>query len=109
MPLDRFVYFDDRPAPLNEALKTLLDRYLSGVGRVEWCVGRWFATLPGAPCDARGRLEPEDMPRARWFEVYRHDDSVDVITRDGDQYTEAVAVGFARLVALEWAGRLEES
>jgi hypothetical protein len=112
MARDRFVWFDapapTATAPAADDLGDYLRLYVSDGGTVEWSRDRWMVTLPGTPRDLAGRLGPEDMPECRWFEVWRSDESVDVITRMADAFTNAVADGFAARVAERWRGRREE-
>jgi hypothetical protein len=42
------------------------------------------------------------------MEVYIDSDNIDVITRQGDEATNALALGFAKLLARYWDGELED-
>ena len=52
---------------------------------------------------------PDCWGAERWIEVWPDPDckSVDVMTRQGDDVTHAMADGLARLLALTWTGKVE--
>ena len=102
MSTDRFVPFG-LVRPTREQVGEAPRRFIGPLGEVEWHEGahRFVATLPGEP--TRAWDGPLDVPDARfpsvdsrWFEVFIHEDSLDVITRRGDDATEALAYGFAK-------------
>lgn len=102
MALDRFIHFPSAAhVPTPEEVGDELKSYLQGVGRVEWghAGARWFATMPGPP--------EHTLDNERWFEVYIGSDNLDVITRQSDNFTNAVAAGFAERCARVFGGRLE--
>jgi hypothetical protein len=73
---------------------------------------RFIVTLPGVPTQPFARLvavglvpgQPE-----RWFEVYYGDirNNIDVITRQPDEVTLAIARGFAAFCKRFWQGEFE--
>jgi hypothetical protein len=67
---------------------------------------RWLADLHGRP-EVRAGLKPEDMHECRWFEVYVGPDYIDIITREMDDVTNAIAEGFAARCARKWKGKVE--
>lgn len=102
MALDRFVYWDNEK-PSEYDIGILLQNYMRDAAKqVEWKGARFIVFLFGYT-ELPGRSEK------RVFEVYISKDAhIDVITRDMDDYTNAVAEGFARLAARRWKGRLEQ-
>jgi hypothetical protein len=108
MAHDRFVYWskDKTRIPTREDVQAALIAYLGDGGTVEWVEdqGRLYAHLPGTPSDPVEKL----LPDSRWIEVFIHHDSVDVITRQADSFTNAVADGFANFCMRRWNGRREE-
>lgn len=115
MAHDRWVYWTSEP-PSHDALDRALRTYVGGAGEVEWnaAQSRWYATIEGgeSPMQTGEAWDrPADPARPRWFEVYYHPGPdaphVSVITRMCDQFTLAVAEGFAARVALQWDGRRE--
>lgn len=110
MAYDRFVYWNKTKAlvPTREDVGAVLAAYLGAGGTVEWVEGqgRFYANLAGPGSDPR---QPKDLLRGtRWFEVFIHEDSVDVITRQADSFTNAVADGFANVCMRQWDGRRSE-
>ncbi len=47
--------------------------------------------------------------RERWFEVFADSEQFDVITREMDEITNAIANGFAQLAARLWDGKVEDT
>src|SRR5437667_6692563 len=91
--------------PHMDAIKDSLDGYLSDVGtESKWSRNRWFVTLPGKPESMRHRPAAHEE---RWFEVFIGTDSVDVITREADEFTNVVAEGFAKRIARMLDGKME--
>lgn len=128
MSQDRFVWMEHPPNA--GELELLLEDFLGGfLERGEFCEqdrpslvwkdGRWFATLVGWDSHALRRAPfITDAMRAyyaqvhgvrqRFIEVYIGDDYVDVITRQADDATNALADRLAELIARCWKGRLEK-
>jgi hypothetical protein len=108
MSFDRFVYWTDGAEPRIEDVVRALRVYLRGIGKVRWHgpSGRYYATLPGKPTDPAERkgFSPR---KERWIEVFFHADCVDIITREADPITSAIADGFARFCVRRWQGRWE--
>jgi hypothetical protein len=123
MAADRFVYFDKGKRPSKADVGKALEDYLGAfmISR-EWGGGRWTAKLVGNNSWPLRRVVDmedtfyqrmakgyeEEATRARWIEVYLHPDSIDVITRQHDEATNALAAGFVRLLARFWEGQLDE-
>ncbi len=135
MGLDRFVNFKDE-VPTLEQLQLILEDYLNGAGEVDYQKACWYIVLAGKPSFPfrrvdklfASRQEIYDQHRQRWFEVFVgsldrekevHKDaytgeeytlgpSIDVITRMGDDYTNDVARGFAKLIARYFKAELDE-
>lgn len=116
MALDRFVYWTDR-TPTKEELGQVLKNYVGDAGTVTFEYQRWTCILPGRPTrPLKGipgfSLQTEDLndSKTRWFEVCWHerDDergikaSIDVITREQDEFTNGVAERFQKLCLRAW-------
>jgi hypothetical protein len=118
MACDRFVYFKKGRVPSKKNVKLALEDYLGAfLTNITWGGGRWNLTLSGSNSFPFRRIEPdspvskiaeEDAKRNRWMEVYIDSDNIDVITRQGDEATNALALGFAKLLARYWDGELED-
>ena len=113
MARDLFVYWqDDKPS--QEVLGLVLRNYLGEIGEIEFKNSTWFCTLPGKRThpfkNVPGFAQKAcvDGAEERWFEVFWHDDeinAIDIITRQQDDFTNAVAVGFAEICVLSWKAR----
>lgn len=124
MALDRFVDFKTG-APGRTTIAICLRDYVGGMGVVTWDGERFFAAFPGKPSyafqhvgpatdaeregweqaeKARCNAVPLTVPLERWFEVLCDTHRIDVITRSADDITNAVAEGFAAVLARGWGG-----
>ncbi len=109
MSFDRFVYFE-KSAPTQEDIQKVLGNFLGGVGTIEWKRDRFFVALPGTPTLASAGF-PEAIPygmrpEERWIEVWYKDNGLDVITRDQDDFTNALASALAEIFARFWKGKV---
>jgi len=104
MARDCFVYWDaTESVPKKEDLHLALSEYTNGLAEnIVWIEGsgRFIVSLPGF-------FERHDVAERRWFEVHIGDNNIDVITREMDAVTNAIAFGFAQQVSYKWKGRLE--
>ena len=104
MARDCFVYWDTTQiAPVREELHLALEEYAIGIAtKIDWDekAKRFFVGLPGL-------FEQDDQANHRWFEVHIGNNNIDVITREMDAITNAIAFGFAQQVSYKWKGRLE--
>ena len=120
MALDRFSKFEKGKKPPIKQIRRALEEYIGDGGKVQsgkelnegsdekcnpdnddW----FFATLPGKL--SFPFLSEEDQEDGeRWFEVccISESENIDVITRQSDSFTNAVAEGFAELIAGRWEG-----
>ncbi len=91
-------------APDEARIGDALRAYVGGAGRVWWsqAIDRWVVDLTGEWSSAVPGAAPEEGPRA--FEIVRHPRKLVVITRHADEYTAAVAEGFAALAVSLWRG-----
>lgn len=114
MALDRFVYWRDRRPTYDEVVRVVRNT-LGYAGTIEEKNGKkglpWLCvTLPGKPTNALEGIAPnlplseEMLPEERWFEVFVHDDCVDVLTRMQDEYTNAIAKSVAETLKRYWEG-----
>lgn len=100
MAYDRFVYWQTTKPSRDEIVQALRD-FLGELGKVE-VTDRVYVDLPGKPSNAFNASCRDDQ---RWFEVYITDESIDVITRQQDRITNAIATEFAELCAQYWQGQ----
>lgn len=112
MAYDRFVYWGERRPTYDEVVRVVRN-VLGYAGTIEEKAGKkglpWLvATLPGKPTlalDGIAKMATQcEMPKERWFEVFVHADSVDVLTRQQDEFTNAVADAVAETLKRYWAG-----
>lgn len=116
MAFDRFIYWRKKRPSWN-ALDMVLRDYVRGLGRVRWHRDRWICTLRGGRSDALRRMLLRDQrrlarfyvrvahdsnSRTRWFEVHWGVNNIDVITRQTDEVTTAIADSFAALCLRFW-------
>lgn len=116
MATDRTVRWKASPPSLEDLDQTLRCYVDAAAKEVRWDSDghRFYAVLKGRPRHPFEWDESvKELARAlkqhdeRWFEVYVDDRYVDVITRGADEFTMAVAEGFAALIARRWDGRRE--
>lgn len=126
MAHDRFIRFS-APAPTRESVQTVLEDFFRGIGKVRWsgvdtvASPRFYVSLPGKVCWALTRVYPDchrakaqaEEVRPRWIEVvlvYEPDHlQADVITREMDDVTNAMAEGLAELLATACGGTRERT
>jgi hypothetical protein len=121
MALDRFVRFPKGEEPTYEALAAVIADYLGGTGTVRWMSdqSRWYIYLPGR--NTKALRSVNDLVRAvdvsqdermkRWIEVFHltgDDAQTDVMTRQHDEFTNAVARGLAYVIAHAFGGEVED-
>ena len=111
MALDRFIYF--KKSPKLETIRETLEDYL-GEALYEIPVdgARVTALLHGKPSCPFRRLPDmgnvaaaQEQREERFLEVCWTSTSIDVITRQSDEYTNVVGDGFAALAARFWKGK----
>jgi hypothetical protein len=109
MARDVFVYFAPEHKPSVEGVGNELRQYFGNLAKLISLAEdqpRWLVDLPGRP-EGRPGLTAQDLYDSRWVEVFVGGDYIDVITRDMDEITNAIARGFAERCARKWKGRLE--
>lgn len=112
--LDRVVRWKEQ-RPTAEQLQLLLEDFFNGAAELRWDQDRWFCALPGKPCEPFKRLRDDVVTRdsqmgmdiTRWIEVWLSDESVYVMTRHADRFTNALAEELANLLAWGWKGERE--
>lgn len=111
MALDRFIYWQDTK-PSRDEVTTALSRFMGKLGTTEEKDDRIYVLIPGEPDHPftdRYRDEERINPRGgRWIEVVFGEDCIDVLTRDQDPLTNAIAESFATSCAKWWRARLED-
>ena len=99
--------------PEKDQIELELRRYLDGCGSVQWLSSTWYANLHGHPNIEW--MTAEEMNGHRFFEVYCGLDAgpsdspfIEVMVRpvSRDEFTRAVARGFAELVARTLDGNI---
>jgi hypothetical protein len=99
-------------APAKHEVQRVLENFFAGVQAdpVQWRQdrNRWFIHLPGKPSPALRGLAACAACRddERWIEVWPGPTYLDVITRQQDEFTNALAEGLARLLARWFKGRI---
>jgi hypothetical protein len=119
MANDRFVRFGKR-RPARDDVRKALEDYMTGAGRVERVKDRFFVYLRGKGSHPARRLagahpsakvaaaKEGSLYRAeRFIEVWVDKAVVDVITRQADDYTNAVADGFVEFLTTFWDGTVD--
>lgn len=121
MARDIFVRFNHDRKPTRQEVQYLLEDYFKGIAtNVRWDSDRFFVSLPGTQTNALGRMpdahhlyrEPDGK---RWIEVwladpdpaYKNQAVVDVMTRQADEVTNAMAEGVVEILARFWKGEVE--
>lgn len=119
MSCDRFVYWtEDRPTP--DQLFAITRDFFGDTATVTRKANGTIYAKMGARSEplaavseyvAKG-VELEKAfpvrPQTRCIELFPHDNSVDVITRLADEFTDALADGLARLLARYYRARLDD-
>lgn len=118
MTCNRFIVFERGKIPSREDVGKALEDYLGEIALNVYRDGnRYVAVLVGNLSGPFQQIDSDpsladhylndNEDRGRWFEVHLGEDDVNVMTRQSDCVTNAVARGFAKLVAQCWHGRLE--
>lgn len=123
MPRDRIVYWNgkDRLEPTGEEIQQRIEHFLGqALASIQWWreSGRFYVRLVGNYSAASVKFNMrEGTPRelevistrsiTRATKYKKPVNCLDVITRDQDPYTNAVAYGLARSFADTWKGELE--
>ena len=109
---DRFIYFEAK-TPTTKEVERILYNFVGGAGELERSDDRWLITLPGR-CSATfegidGAYPLLPARDERWIEViFRGGKSLDVLTRQQDDFTCALADGLAQAFARFYQGELED-
>jgi len=108
MALDRVVNWD-KEKPTKAEAEAALTNFLGGVGILEWVQDRYYIHLPGTPTPTlRGLGKCVEVGyHVRWIEVWQDNDSLYVITRQADEFTNALAEKLAEIFANHWHGTRE--
>ena len=117
MACDRFIH-KCKKKPERADMKMVLEDFFGAAAEsAEWHEDRFFVRLSTRASFPFQRLEP-GWPRSmmtasddeRWIEVWldKNGKSVDVLTRQQDEYTDSLAAGLAAMIARYWQGELEE-
>lgn len=116
MAHDRFVYFK-KERPQHADVQKILENYFGGCGTIrESQPNWWIITLPGKPTSPfEGIAGNSAFPRmghddpTRWIEVvFSPGDSLDVLTRVQDEFTNGIADQLARAFTRYYRAKLED-
>ncbi|MBI5420840.1 MAG: hypothetical protein HZA35_00820 [Parcubacteria group bacterium] len=110
MACDRFVYWNTKK-PTKRNLEYILGDYVGTIAEVTWNRDRWMVLLPGKSSFPFKRVIGRDGifgHEERFFEVWIGKDCIDVITRQADHFTNAIARGFMELVVQYHDARTSE-
>lgn len=117
MASDRFVNWKPGKKPTRQEVQLVLEDFFVGAAtEIRWDKDRFFVTLVGKHSNPLKRvsdsplvkMEPEPGWEGRHLEVWLGSKSLDVLTRQQDEFTNRVADGLAALFARYWEGELEE-
>ena len=111
MAQDRMLYWkQDGKKPTREDIQCLLEDFANGVGTITTVDDQWYWSLPGTSSFHLKRLVDADIAQTRkvalrdrrWIEVYVDETHGDVMTRNQDAFTSALADGLAATITLHW-------
>ena len=109
MARDRFIYWQrERRPTVKEAASVAANFFGESIATEVVADGqRITISIRGGSTDPYRGLGAKSMPIRpdRWIEVFLADDNLDVITREQDQLTNALADGLAMAYATFWHGR----
>lgn len=107
MATDRIMYWRQKKPSIKE-VAVILEDYLGFPVEIEG--PRIFGGIPGKPSfpfkrvtDFQHTFDHDE----RWIEVFYDDNSIDVITRGADEFTNAIAEGFYALMMRYCQGATE--
>lgn len=123
MSTDRTIHWISRRAPTRADVDQVLRDFFNGAATsIRWDRDRFVVIVPGKHRNALCTVSPiigsrhqrervgksAPLPSQRWLEVWidPDDGTVDVITRQADDYTCALADGIAAVLARYWEGEL---
>lgn len=111
MAQDRFVNWKSKGPTRKETRQVLEDFFAEAATKIEWRKGRFFVHLVGTHSNPtkrmRGLTDCPQQPEGRYIEVWLSRTSLDIITRHGDEFTNSLAEGLAKLFSRLWQGELE--
>lgn len=112
MSLDRTIRWHppSLPRPSRAKVGKVLRDFFSDAAKVRWSRDRFFCYLPGKGSSMFRRVGGYDMQpnEKRWIEVWLGDGCIDVMTRQHDEFTNALAAGLARRIHGFWGGEMED-
>lgn len=118
MASDTVVHWKNK-RPKREEAEAVIQKFFDGAAtEIRWEKDRFFVTLIGKwSHPLSGVLESEDLRplpptdpgwEGRYLEVWLSKGSLDVITRQQDEFTNNCARGLAKVFARFWEGELED-
>ena len=119
MAYDRLINFKNSPS--KKDLQFIIEDYFGAAAtKVYWNKDRFFIDLAGnfsfpfyriksLSDSIKARMALDHQIKPRWIEVWKNKKSVDVITRQADEFTNVAADGLASMICRFFDGKLEES
>lgn len=105
MASDRFIYWREKRPKSAIEIASLITGYM---GAAQTDVSHtesngqhhWIISIPGVGCNPLCSFSgiEDTSQKERWFEVFLTDESLDVLTRMQDPFTNAIAEGFAEMI-----------
>lgn len=120
MAADVFVRWKTKKRPTREEAEKVIQDFFGDVAtEIKWEKDRFFVTLIGKwshplvrvaeNAEFLKRMYPKEPGwEGRYMEVWLGDDSLDVMTRQQDEFTHACQDGLAAVFARYWEGEVEE-
>ena len=113
MALDRIINWQKRK-PTQKQLGWLLADFVADAGQVKWIKDRYCVELRARSSPCLRRMEGVHAgyvvsirDDVRWIEVWSDQECTYVMTRQQDEFTNAIAVGLVEVLARFWEGKIE--
>ena len=111
MANDHFVNWKDGKKPTKKAVERVIRQFFDSVAtKIEWKTDRFFVDLIGKyspPLEGLPGYFPAAKGEGRYIEVWLGPDSLDVMTRQADDFTNVCAMGLAQIFSRFWEGELD--
>jgi hypothetical protein len=101
MALDRFIEWQEKPTV--PTIRAVLAEFLGSGFDLKWDGDRWFVSVPGEPSPTVNDY-PTPYRKDRFIEIFSGD-HLDVITRQADPITNAIADGLAEYLCFRLKGK----
>lgn len=107
MACDRFIFFNKSPRPSSDNISMLLNNFMGCAGSITRESDRFLISLPGINTNALLNISSVVKPSERterYIEVIEGSDYWDIVTRQHDEFTNALAQELANIIAKYWNG-----